>query len=293
MVFKLQRPQHVADQSVGISLKAQHYADILNKKPSVPWFEVHPENLFSGTALRHVERIRADYPLSFHSVGLSLGSAEFNSEYLDVLEPLVTRLDPTLVSAHVAWNYSAGTYVDDLLPLPYTDESLAVLKGNIDKTQSILGRKVLIENPATHMPYAYTAYDECDFLIDIAQATGCGILLDINNLYVRFKNDNLDPTAYMRKVIQAEVVQEMHLAGHDVIDTDKGTQTFLDTHGGPVSDEVWALYKFAVSLGSRCIPTLVEWDQNVPTLDTLLQEQKKATFIQAQQYAPQRLAEKI
>ncbi len=270
----------------GISLKSAHHQQILETKPNVAWFEVHPENLKSGMAFSYVERIRQDYPLSFHSVGLSLGSAVFNEAYLSFLKEMIDRLSPALFSGHVAWNYAEDVYIDDLLPLPYNDESLSVLVENIQKTQDALQRQILIENPSSYISFENASYTECEFVIKAAETSGCGILLDLNNVYVSHKNGGENPKEYIKKMIKSGLVGEIHLGGHEVFKMPSEEVVFLDTHSTRVASPVWDLFDYCLSLSSAPIPVLIEWDQKLPSLEMLLEEAEIGKKLMARYAAP-------
>lgn len=260
----------------GISLKSVHHEEILQKIPPIPWFEVHPENLKSGSVLSFVEKIREHYPLSLHGVGLSLGSVSLNQDHLFFLKSLCDRLEPGLVSEHVSWSYVDGIYLNDLLPLPYTEETLHVLVNNIQYAQEILKRYLLIENPSTYLEFAHSQYKEEDFIKQVACRSGCGILLDINNIYVSSHNHGWDAKAYIKVLATSGYVREIHLAGHKKT-TLSGKNFLIDHHGCPVSLEVWKLYEYALSfLGP--LPTLVEWDNHLPAFDVLWAEGQKANL---------------
>lgn len=263
----------------GIGLKPQHFTPILETRPDIAWFEVHPENyMVAGGPLHHyLTRIRSDYPLSFHSVGMSLGSANgIDALHIQRLRALCNRYQPALVSDHLSWSRWEQTCLNDLLPLPYTQANLQLMLANVDKVQTILGRSIAIENPSTYLALADSDMDECDFLVELARRSGARILLDINNIHVSASNHGWSAAAYLAR-IPPELVSELHLAGHKVEHTDAGT-LLIDDHGSQVCPEVWALYAQALDhLGPR--PTLIEWDTNVPGLDVLLKEARKADFL--------------
>lgn len=260
----------------GISLKTPYYEHIFSKKPDVPWFEVHAENLKSGATLSAVEKIRQDYPLSLHGVGLSLGSLHLNDHHLSFLKTVCERLEPGLVSEHVAWNYVDGVYLNDLLPVPYTEEALRVLVDNIGQTQDYLKREILIENPSTYLQFSHSHYAEEDFIKEVARRSGCGILLDVNNVHVSTYNQGGNAQSYIKELAKSGAVKEIHLAGHKKF-TIQEKDFLVDHHGSPVSAEVWDLYQYALSfLG--LVPTLIEWDNHIPLFDVLWAEGKKADF---------------
>jgi len=274
--------------SAGIGLKTQHFDEIIADKPPLGWFEVHMENYMGeGGVLHHyLERIRQDYPLSGHGVGLSLGSSDrLDQEHLQRIKTFIDRYQPALVSEHVSFSTVGGHYLNDLLPLPYTDESLKVVVNNVNEMQDFLGRQVLVENPSTYLQFKssnnpQSGHDnawlaEVQFLNDLAKETGCGLLLDINNVFVSCMNHNWSMHDYIRR-INGQAVQEYHLAGH----TEKKwrDQTIrIDDHGANVSYDVWELYDFTLDMiGER--PVLIEWDTNVPSLLTLVQEAQRAEY---------------
>lgn len=262
---------------VGVGLRQPHYAYILENNPPLGWVEVHSENFFmkGGPALQLLDKICELYPLSLHGVGLSLGSAEgLDPTHLKKLKECISRFSPFLVSEHLSWSRVQGVYLPDLLPLPYTDESLRLLTQNIDHAQSFLGREILIENPSSYFEYKDSTYSETDFLITLCQRTGAKILLDINNVYVSASNHGWDATDYLNE-IPSLLVEEIHLAGHSLKNFEDGTSLLVDDHGACVCDEVWALYEKAIQNGI-CAPTLIEWDTDVPPFEILMKEAKKA-----------------
>jgi uncharacterized protein len=260
----------------GIGLRALHWRDMIESRPAAAgWLEVHSENYFGAGGQPHafLERLRADYPLSLHGVGLGLGSADPpDLEHLLRLSALIERYQPGLVSEHLCWCAVDGRHLNDLLPLPYTEEALAHVAERILRTQDFLGRQILIENISSYLRFRHSTLPEWEFVAQLAQRTGCGVLLDVNNIYVNAVNHGFDPHAYLA-AIPAQAVQEIHLAGYD----DTGA-CLIDTHGTAVSDPVWSLYRHAVGrLGTR--PTLIEWDTDIPALDVLLAEARKADDI--------------
>jgi uncharacterized protein len=259
----------------GIGLRSPHVAEVLATRPALAWLEVHPENyLGGGPAVRALQAIRQDYPVSFHAVGLSVGTADgLDRRHLGRLKSLADRLEPALVSEHLAWSQVSGAYLNHLLPLPYTDEALAVVCRNVDEVQTTLGRRVLIENPSGYLRFTASTIPEVEFLAALVRRTGCGLLCDVNNVYVTTQNLGLDPVAYLA-ALPPGAVDEIHLAGHSVNDAD-GQLLLIDDHGSPVSPAVWALYEHALRRFGA-VPTLVEWDTEVPTLEVLLQEARRA-----------------
>lgn len=259
----------------GIGLRSAHFRQIRNERPDIGFLEVHPENFFGGGA--HVEMLEdyaTLYPLSFHGVGLSLGSAgRLDAQHVNALRALVERVRPTLVSDHVAWSASGNAHLSDLLPLPYTKESLSVVADHIAQVQDALGRRMLVENPSTYLAYAHSTMREPEFLAALCERTGCGLLVDVNNIFVQCHNVGGDPEEYF-SVIAPASVGELHLAGHTerVYGEEK---ILIDTHDAPVCDAVWQWYERAVECWGR-VPTLIEWDQSLPALEVLLEEAGKA-----------------
>lgn len=260
----------------GIGLKASHYREILEQTPDLGWLEVHPENYMGagGPPHRYLGLIRRDYPLSLHGVGLSLGSdAPPDAGHLQRLKALVARYQPAQVSEHLAWASHGGVFLDDLLPLPLNRETLDIACRNIQRVQGALGRRILLENPSTYLRFRDDEYPEEVFLVELARRSGCGLLVDVNNVYVSACNHGLDPAAYLA-AIPAALVGEIHLAGHSVEEI-HGQTLRIDDHGDRVTDAVWSLYEsFIQRVGPR--PTLIEWDTRVPTLETLLAEAARA-----------------
>jgi uncharacterized protein len=258
----------------GIGLRAPHVAEILETRPSVGWLEVHAENYMGGgPAVRALERLSRDYPLSVHGVGLSLGTAEgLDERHVERLARVVEQFEPALVSEHLSWSVSGGAYLNHLLPLPYTVESLETVANHVLRVQERLGRQLLVENPSGYLRLRHSPIPEPEFLNELAVRTGCGVLCDVNNVYVTCANLGGDAAAWIEALAPA-VVREIHLAGHTVNDAD-GRPILIDDHGSRVSPEVWSLYARAVGRFGR-VPALVEWDTDVPPLGVLLDEAKK------------------
>ncbi len=255
----------------GIGLRAPHVGELLATRPAVPWLEVHPENYMSGgPALVLLEAVRREYPVSLHGVGLSLGTAEdIDARHLSRLRSLVDRLEPCLVSEHLSWSTAGGAYLNHLLPLPYTDETLGVVADHIDEVQNALGRRILIENPSSYLRFRHSSMAEPHFLAELARRTGCGLLCDVNNIYVSAWNVGLDAGSYL-DALPVQAIGEIHLAGHAANDAD-GRTILIDDHGSPVTAPVWKLYQRALErFGS--VPTLIEWDTDIPELSVLLGE---------------------
>lgn len=256
----------------GVGLRAPHYRELLERRPDIGWVEVHSENYFGagGQPLRFLESVRREYPLSLHGVGLSLGSVDaLSGDHLKSLKTLVERCEPALVSEHLSWSASGGRHLNDLLPLPYTQEALAVFCEHVEQAQDFLGRRLLIENPSSYVVWRHSVIPEAEFLRAVVERTGCGILLDVNNVYVSATNHGFDPLAYLA-AIPVAAVDEIHLAGFD-----HGEQCLIDTHAKPVAEPVWALYATAMRRFGA-LPTLIEWDNDLPPLDVLLAEARKA-----------------
>jgi uncharacterized protein (UPF0276 family) len=265
----------IMETGAGIGWRSRHHAEVLARRPRLGFLEVHAENHMGGGRRRAVlEAARRDYPISIHGVGLSLGSVEpVDGVHLDGFAELVAVVDPILVSEHVAWCRQDGVYLNDLLPLPYTEEALEVLVRNIDHVQGRLKRSILMENPSTYLAFAHSTISEGVFLAEMARRSGCGLLLDVNNLYVNERNHGVPARATMAALDPASVA-EIHVAGHHVADLGDAT-LLIDDHGSTVADAVWDLYREATIRfpGAR---TLVEWDSRIPPLDILLAEAAKA-----------------
>jgi uncharacterized protein (UPF0276 family) len=268
-------PAHALPAVAGIGLRAPHVAEVRDSRPSIGWLEVHSENYFvdGGPALAALEAIRADYPVSLHGVGLSLGSADpLDVEHLARLKRLASRIDPSAVSEHLCWSHVDGHHLNDLLPLPLTDESLALVCDRVDAVQFALGRALLVENVSSYLRFDSDTIAEWDFVVAVVRKSGCKLLLDVNNVYVNAVNHGFDPHAYLA-AIPAWSVAEIHLAGYDA----RGP-CLIDTHGSRVAAPVWALYRAAIErFGPK--PTLLEWDTDIPALGVLLDEAAQAQAI--------------
>ncbi|RPH75692.1 MAG: DUF692 domain-containing protein [Candidatus Rokuibacteriota bacterium] len=260
----------------GIGLRSPHVVEVLATRPAVAWLEVHAENYMGGgPAIRALEAIRRDYPVAIHGVGLSLGSADgLAAGHLERLATLVDRIEPVLVSDHLSWSTTGGTYLNHLLPLPYTEEALDVVCANAGRVQDRLGRRLLVENPSSYLRFEHSPIGEPEFLNELARRTGCGLLCDVNNVYVSGRNLGDDPAAYLDR-LEPAAVEEIHLAGHAVNDAD-GRPIFIDDHGSRVAAEVWRLYAHALARFGP-VPTLVEWDTDLPPLMVLLEEAATAS----------------
>ena len=261
--------------SAGIGLRSPHVARVRGERPRVGWLEVHSENYFvdGGPAIAALEAIRRDYPISLHGVGLSLGSADaLDVGHLARLKHLISRIEPGAVSEHLCWSHVDGRHFNDLLPLPFTEEALALVCDRVDAVQSTLGRSLLVENVSAYVRFADDAMSEWDFIAAVALRTGCKLLFDVNNIYVNAVNHGFDANAYLA-AIPGNAVGEIHLAGFDA-----SGDCLIDTHGTRVALPVWALYCAAVArFGPK--PTLIEWDTDIPPLEILLDEAAQAQTI--------------
>jgi uncharacterized protein len=256
----------------GIGLRAPHYAEILERRPALAFVEVHSENFFAagGEPLAWLERFRREYPVSLHGVGLSLGSADpLDERHLAKLAALAARVEPLFVSEHLSWSSFGGRHANDLLPLPFTREAIAHLAERIVRVQERLGRRILVENVSSYLQHGGDAMPEWEFVAEVARASGCGLLLDVNNIWVNAANHRFDARRYL-DAIPAACVEEIHLAGFE-----RDGERLIDTHGARVAAEVWSLYADAIArFGPR--PTLIEWDTDLPALDVLLDEARRA-----------------
>lgn len=271
-------PAQIPKEPVGIGLRYPHYQEVLETDLNLGWLEVHPENYFGGGAHRHfLSEARKQYDLSLHAVGLSLGSdAPVSEDHLRGFKELIDIYKPFNVSDHASWSASGNAHLNDLLPLPYTQETLDKLARNVEQTQEYFGRKILVENPSTYLAFEGNEMHEDEFMNRIAEMTGCGILLDLNNIYVQAHNHGYDAWSYI-DTIDARHVGEMHLAGHIEQEADDGI-ILVDTHSRPVKGDVWDLYEHAVRKVG-VVPTLIEWDTDIPDLATLVGEADKARAI--------------
>jgi uncharacterized protein len=264
----------------GVGLKPEHYREVLETSPDIGWFEVHPENYMGsgGPPHHYLERIRERYPLSLHGVGLSIGGVDpLDHTHLARLKGIADRYEPGLFSEHLAWSTHEGAYLGDLLPLPYTEETLIHVAAHVDEAQGVLSRRMLIENPSTYVRFADSEMSEIEFLAGLAERTGCGLLLDINNVYVSAINHDYDCAAYI-EAFPMEHVGEIHLAGHAEMQDDMGEALLIDSHDRLVRDAVWRLYAHAIGR-SGPVPTLIEWDSNIPEWPVLFTEARRAERI--------------
>ena len=276
--------------AAGIGLRTEHFQAIMAQPPDIGFFEIHAENYLvdGGPFHYYLERIRENYPLSIHGVALSIGGEEALDEaHLDALDRLLQRYQPQAFSEHLAWSSHGGSYLNDLLPLAYNRETLMRVCRHIDQTQARLKRRMLLENPATYLEFAESTMDEAFFISEIIKRTGCGLLLDVNNVYVSCCNHQRDPALTLR-ALPLHAVSEIHLAGHSRQCDAQGNPLWIDDHGADVDPAVWDLYQRTLALTGP-MPTLLERDNNIPPLDTLLAEAQIAqTQLQRAQHNTQR-----
>ena len=264
----------------GAGLKACHYEDILQNVPDIGWFEIHAENYMGDGGPPHhaLRQIRDRYPISCHGVGLSIGSAQpLNKDHLARLKTVCARYSPGLFSEHLAWSTHDTGFFNDLLPVPYTSATVSRVAEHIDQVQNFLGRQMLLENPSTYVAFAESEMSEIDFLKEIIARTGCGLLLDVNNVHVSATNQHYSAEGYLDE-FPVDAVGEIHLGGHAEDEDDDGGPLLIDAHDREVADAVWSLYERLVDrIGPR--PTLIEWDNDVPDWDTLFEDVRRADAI--------------
>lgn len=261
----------------GAGFKPEHFADIMSGDQPIGFVEIHAENYMGAGGPPHVQlrALRERFALSVHGVALSIGSAApLDHAHLARLKTLCDRYRPESVSEHLAWSSHGDVYLNDLLPLPYTRETLDRVAAHIDETQDFLGRQMLLENPSTYVCFAESEMSETEFIAEVSRRTGCGLLLDVNNVFVSAKNHGLDPQAYLAAFPLARV-KEIHLGGHDAQTDDAGAPLLIDAHGSPVADPVWALYETVVARTGP-LATLIEWDNDVPAWPVLAAEATRA-----------------
>lgn len=265
----------------GVGFKPDHFAAIRAARPDIGFFEVHAENYMGAGGLPHAQltALRADHALSVHGVGLSIGGARgLDPDHLARLRVLCDRYQPDSFSEHLAWSSHGAEYLNDLLPLPYTPETLDTVCAHVDQVQAVLGRRMLLENPATYVLFAQSSIPETEFLAEVSRRTGCGLLLDVNNVFVSCTNHGTDPRAYLADFPLAQV-GEVHLGGHAAEDLPSGP-LLIDTHGAAVADPVWTLYAEVIARAGP-LPTLVEWDNDLPDWPVLAAEAARAGAILA------------
>ena len=265
----------------GLGFKREHFSDIQRLRPALGFFEVHAENYMGegGPPHRMLAMLRQDYALSLHGVGLSIGGpGRLDGDHLARLKALVDRYAPESFSEHLAWSSHGTDYLNDLLPLPYTAETLALVCDHVDEVQSVLGRRMLLENPSTYVLFEQSTLAETDFLAEVARRTGCGLLLDVNNVFVSSINHRLDPLEYLA-AFPVAAVGEIHLGGHAEEMLPSGP-LLIDDHARPVADPVWDLYAAALAMAGPQ-PVLIEWDNDVPDFPVLLAEAERAARVLA------------
>lgn len=278
--------------NVGIGFKPKHLQAILDDVSPPTWLEVHPENYMGDGGLPHrqLEQLRQDFPISMHGVGMSLGSASgIDNEHLQRLATLVDQYQPAVISEHLAWSHWNSVFFNDLLPLPYTEETLLVLERNIQQVQEAIGRTILIENPSLYVGFDHNEMTEPQLLNELSRRTGCGLLCDVNNIYVSCANLDLSAEEYLAE-LDLNKIGEIHLAGHSVETFEDGSELRIDDHGSTVIDEVWGLYRSLLDKSKRPIATLIEWDTDVPDYNVLIQEARKAKALLAELYPEVRAA---
>lgn len=266
----------------GAGLKPEHVDAILSDDYSIGFLEVHAENYMGagGPAHRALSAVRERFPLSIHGVGLSIGAERgLDPDHLERLARVVERYQPAMVSEHLAWSTHTDHYYNDLLPLPYNGETLDRIVRHIDQVQTRLKRPILLENPSTYVAFEQSTMSETDFIAEIARRSGCGLLLDVNNVFVSAVNHGWKPLAYLRD-FPLELVEEIHLAGHAEDTDDEGEPLLIDAHDRPVCDEVWKLYEVVIAQAGP-LPTLIEWDNDVPDWPVLRHEAQLADAILA------------
>jgi uncharacterized protein (UPF0276 family) len=263
----------------GVGYKAEHFTDLLEDAGSVAWLEIHAENYMGqgGRPIAQLAHLAERFPVSVHGVGLSIGAeGPLDPEHLARLKHLCEWIRPASFSEHLAWSTHDTGFLNDLLPLPYTNETLGRVAEHIDQVQSILGRRMLLENPSSYLAFEDSTWSETDFLRELTKRTGCGLLLDVNNVFISATNLGTDPESYINE-FPVEQVGEIHLGGHDEEEDDHGAPLLIDSHGREVADPVWELYRYTIhQAGPR--PTLIEWDNDVPTWSVLRDEADRAAL---------------
>lgn len=266
----------------GVGYKPQHFQNILDNPDPVEWLEIHAENYMGdgGRPLAQLRHLAERFPISVHGVGLSIGGEmPLDTEHLERLKHLVDWLNPASFSEHLAWSTHDSHFLNDLLPLPYTDETLSRIVDHINQVQDAVGRKMLLENPSTYLEFSESQIPEVEFLARIVERSGCGLLLDVNNVFVSATNQQTDPYSYINDFPMTHV-GEIHLGGHDEDHDAHGAPLLIDSHGRAVVDPVWALYEHTISV-ARPKPTLIEWDNDVPDWPVLASEAARAGTVLA------------
>ncbi len=276
----IRRDRHFAaalPARAGVGFKSQHFGEIIRSTPDVGFFEIHAENFMGAGGPPHAQltRIRYDYALSAHGVGLSIGGGRpLDPAHLERVKTLIDRYEPEAFSEHLAWSTHGTNYLNDLLPIPYDRRTLKSVASNVHQLQDRLRRRILLENPSTYLEFESSTFSEIDFLKEIAHRTGCGLLLDVNNIYVSAVNHAISPEAYI-DAFPVEHVEEIHLAGFACDRGDLGETLLIDAHCASVADEVWTLYQRALSRVGP-VATLIEWDNDVPSWQALHAEARRA-----------------
>lgn len=273
--------QHTLERS-GIGLRAPHVRELLTSNAPIGFLEAHSENYFGGgLARKQIRQIADIYPITLHGVGLSLGRADgLDQDHIRQIKSLVGEINPVFVSEHLTWSGYSHTHVPDLLPVPFMNEALDVFVDHVNEFQDKIERQILVENPSNYIAFSNLDYTETEFLNALAERTGCGLLLDINNIAVSAHNLGYDPLAYIDSIEADGRVKQFHLAGYQINELEGGETILLDTHGKPVYPEVWDLYAYALQRFGD-VPTLIEWDTDIPALDVLLVEANKADLVRA------------
>ena len=264
----------------GVGFKNQHFQGIIEHPGDVSWFEIHAENYMGdgGRPIAQLKKLRESYPISCHGVGLSIGGEDpLDSDHLNRLKKLVSWLEPAVFSEHLAWSTHEGSYFNDLLPLPYNETTLNNVANHIDQVQETLQRPMLLENPSNYLEFEESTYSEIDFIAEIAKHTGCFLLLDVNNVYVSSENRGFNPYDYLDNY-PLNLVREVHLGGHELESEEGGPDLLIDNHASEVIDPVWELYEYLITKAGP-LPTLIEWDNDVPDWEKLSSEASKANFL--------------
>lgn len=282
MLDATSHPFNALPNRPGVGYKPQHFQDILDQPGPVKWLEIHAENYMGdgGRPLAQLRHLAERFPISVHGVGLSIGSeGPLDRDHLARVKTLCDWLNPASFSEHLAWSTHGAQFLNDLLPLPYTQETLATVASHIDQVQDTLGRRMLLENPSTYLAFDQSDMPEVAFLEELSTRTGCGLLLDVNNVFVSATNQETDPISYI-DAFPLEKVGELHLGGHDEDEDEHGAPLLIDSHGRAVADPVWELYRHTIAVGGMK-PTLIEWDNDVPDWPVLRAEAARAESVLA------------
>ena len=276
--------RHVLPETTGIGLRLPHLAEVVATRPAVAWLEVHPENFLANPhATELLTELSSSYPISVHTVGISIGSADgIDRTHLQRLRAFIDRIDPVLVSGHLAWSTNGGVYLNDLLPLPYDQEALRTVAAHLDEVQSALGRTYVIENPSSYVAFSTSTMTEVEFLSELVHRTGCQLLCDVSNVHLSAQNMGYDPYGFLDGLPVA-AIRELHLGGFtsEEDEANPGATVLVDTHASTIAPPVWELYDYALRRFGRK-PTIVEWDSDLPSLETLIGEAARADNVAAQ-----------